>query len=142
MQGDPRTMQNDPRYGDPVIEVRDFLADRVAAALAAGVDGDRIAVDPGLGFGKRLADNLALLAALRDLGKGQPLLLGASRKSFIADLAGAPVEARLPGSLAAIAAAFASGAAVVRVHDVAASRQFLTILAAIAAAGRPATFTG
>ncbi len=142
MQGDPRTMQTDPRYGDPAVEVRDFLADRVAAARAAGVDGDRIAVDPGLGFGKRPADNLALLAALRDLGGGQPLLLGASRKSFIADLTGAPVEARLPGSLAALAAAFAGGAAVVRVHDVAASRQFLTVLAAIAVAGRPATFTG
>lgn len=142
MQGDPRTMQDDPRYSDPTVEVRGFLADRVAAARAAGVVGDRIAVDPGLGFGKRPADNLALLAALRDLGGGQPLLLGASRKSFIADLTAAPVEARLPGSLAALAAAFAGGAAVVRVHDVAASRQFLTVLAAIAAAGRPATFTG
>jgi dihydropteroate synthase len=142
MQGDPRTMQADPRYGDPVAEVRGFLADRVAAARAAGVAGDRIAVDPGLGFGKRLEDNLALLAMLRDLGGGQPLLVGASRKSFIAHLTGAPVEERLPGSLAALAAAFAGGAAVVRVHDVAASRQFLTVLAAIAAAGRPATFPG
>ena len=142
MQGDPRTMQDDPRYSDPTVEVRGFLADRVAAARAAGVAGDRIAVDPGLGFGKRPADNLALLATLRVLGGGQPLLVGASRKSFIAHLTGAPVEERLPGSLAALAAAFAGGAAVVRVHDVAASRQFLTVLAAIAAAGRPATFTG
>ena len=142
MQGAPLTMQDDPRYDDPVAQVRDFLAARVAAARAAGVAGDRIAVDPGLGFGKRLPHNLALLAALRDLGGGQPLLVGASRKSFIADLTGAPVEARLPGSLAALAAAFAGDAAVVRVHDVAASRQFLTVLAAIAAAGRPVAFTG
>ncbi|MHB8079214.1 MAG: dihydropteroate synthase [Candidatus Krumholzibacteriia bacterium] len=142
MQGDPRTMQDDPRYADAAHDVRDFLAVRVAAARAAGVAADRIAVDPGLGFGKRLADNLALLAALRELGNGQPLLVGASRKSFIAHLTGAPVAARLPGSLAALAAAFAGGAAVVRVHDVAASRQFLTVLAAIAAAGRPAAFTG
>ncbi len=137
MQGEPRTMQHAPGYADAAAEVGRFLADRVAAARAAGVAADRIAVDPGLGFGKRLADNLALLAALREIGGGRPLLLGASRKSFIAHLTGAPVEERLPGSLAALAAAFLAGATVVRVHDVAASRQFLTVLAAIAAAGPP-----
>ena len=142
MQGDPRTMQDDPRYIDAAAEVRRFLADRVAVARAAGVAGDRIAVDPGLGFGKRLEDNLTLLAALRDLGGGQPLLLGASRKSFIGQLADAPVAERLPGSLAALAAAFTGGVAVVRVHDVAASRQFLAVLAAIPTATRPAAFPG
>jgi len=132
MQGTPRTMQENPQYDDVVAEVGVYLGQRIAAATAAGIAPDAIAVDPGLGFGKRLAHNLALLGALDRLGAGQPILLGASRKGFIADLTNAPVAERLAGSLAALAAAFAAGVAIVRVHDVAPSLQFLTTLAGIA----------
>ncbi|MEZ4386681.1 MAG: dihydropteroate synthase [Candidatus Krumholzibacteriia bacterium] len=134
MQGDPRTMQTAPSYRDPVAEVGDWLAAAAAAAETAGVAPQRVMVDPGLGFGKLLDHNLALLAGLRALARGRPLLLGASRKSFIGAITGAPVEDRLGGSLAALAAGHAGGATVVRVHDVAASVQFLDVLAAIAEA--------
>lgn len=139
MRGTPATMQDAPGYADVVGEVAAWLAERAAAAEAAGVAPGRIAVDPGLGFGKTPAHNLALLRGAEATAGGRPLLLGASRKSFIAAVAGGgaagamvgPGE-RLPGSLAALAAAWGAGAAVVRVHDVAASRQFLDVLAAIA----------
>ncbi len=134
MAGSPRTMQIDPRYDDVVAEVSAFLAERAAAAEAAGVVREAIVVDPGIGFGKTLAHNLALLAHLETLGGGRPVLLGASRKSFIGMLTGAGVEDRLPGSLAAVAAAFTQGVAVVRVHDVAATVQTLAVLEAVAAA--------
>ena len=91
-------------------------------------------VDPGIGFGKTLAHNLVLLATLRDVAGGPPLLVGATRKRFIGEIYGAEVQDRLPGSLAALAAAFFAGAAVVRVHDVAASVQYLEVLRAVAAA--------
>ena len=135
MQGTPRTMQREPRYDDVVREVTDFLAERVATARAAGVPEAAIAVDPGIGFGKTLDHNLALLAHLREIAGGRPLLLGASRKSFIGMLTGAPVEQRLGGSLAAVATAWQHGAAVVRVHDVATTVQLLEVLAAVAEAG-------
>ncbi len=137
MQGEPRTMQDDPRYDDVVAEVRIFLAQRCAAALAAGVAPERLAVDPGIGFGKLLEHNLALLAGLDRLATGHALVLGASRKGFIGQLSGAPVQERLPGSLAAAATAHRRGASVVRVHDVGATVQFLTVLAAIAADAGP-----
>jgi dihydropteroate synthase len=131
MQGDPRTMQDAPRYQDPVAEVGTWLQQRVAAAEAVGIAPARIMVDPGLGFGKLLEHNLALLACLPRLAAGRPLLVGASRKGFIGAITGAPVADRLAGSLAALAVAHAGGATVVRVHDVAASVQFLEVLAAI-----------
>ncbi|MBK8166963.1 MAG: dihydropteroate synthase [bacterium] len=139
MRGTPATMQDAPSYGDVVGEVAAWLAERAAAAEAAGVAPGRIAVDPGLGFGKTPAHNLALLRGAAATAGGRPLLVGASRKSFIAAVAGSggagtmidPGD-RLPGSLAALAAAWRAGATVVRVHDVAASRQFLDVLAAIA----------
>jgi dihydropteroate synthase len=134
MRGTPASMQQDPRYDDVVAEVAAFLAGRAAAAEALGVAAARIVVDPGIGFGKRLEHNLQLLADLRRVAGGRPLLVGASRKRFIADLTGAAVAERLPGSLAALAAAQRAGAAVVRVHDVAASVQFLDTLAAIESA--------
>jgi dihydropteroate synthase len=137
MQGEPQTMQDAPRYDDPVTEVAGWLADRADAAAAAGVAPGRIAVDPGIGFGKLLEHNLTLLAGLRRLPGGRPLLVGASRKSFIGKLTGAPADARLGGSLAALAAAHAAGATVVRVHDVQPSVQFLDVLAAVAEAGDP-----
>jgi len=131
MQGTPRTMQNDPRYEDVLAEVRGWLAARCRLALDAGVAPDRLMVDPGIGFGKNLAHNLSLLAGLREVAAGRALLLGASRKRFIAAVTGAAVDDRLPGSLAALACAWQGGATMVRVHDVAASVQFLEVLKAV-----------
>jgi len=132
MQGTPDTMQNQPTYRDVVAEVTGWLAGRARLAEEAGVVPDRIMVDPGIGFGKTLAHNLALLRELRRVASGRLLLLGASRKRFVADITGAAVEDRLPGSLAALAAAWHGGASVVRVHDVAASVQFLEVMRAMA----------
>ena len=138
MQGEPRTMQADPQYGDVVAEVRAFLAERAQAAMAAGVARDKIWLDPGIGFGKRLEHNLALLAHLEEIaGLGFPVLLGVSRKRFIAALdpaAGEAPDARLAGSLAAALAGVQAGAAALRVHDVAETVQALKVWSAIAAA--------
>lgn len=134
MQGTPRTMQQAPTYADVVAEVADFLDARCRLARQAGVDEKRLAVDPGIGFGKSLEHNLALLAGLDVVAGGRPLLLGASRKSFIGALTGAQPDQRLPGSLAALVAAFHGGAALVRVHDVAESVQFLDVLRAVSTA--------
>lgn len=129
MLGTPKTMQQSPYYEDVVAEVKDFLRERIASAQAAGIAREKIWIDPGIGFGKRVEDNLALLHGLDQfLDLGCPVLIGASRKSFIGALTGAPVENRLPGSLAAAASAIRNGAQILRVHDVAATRQFLTLL--------------
>jgi dihydropteroate synthase len=136
-QGDPITMQDNPKYDDVVTEVRDFLAQRVAAAEAAGVDRARLIVDPGVGFGKTPAHNLALIDSLPTIvSLGLPVLLGASRKRFIAavDRQG-PATARLGGSIAAALAGAARGASILRVHDVAATRQALAVQAALEKAG-------
>jgi len=135
MLGEPSTMQDEPRYGDAVGEVARWLAARADAAEQAGIQAGRIMVDPGIGFGKLLEHNLALLASLATVAAGRPLLLGASRKRFIGDVTGSTVDNRLGGSLAALVAAHAGGTTVVRVHDVAASVQFLDVLAAIQDAG-------
>jgi dihydropteroate synthase len=130
MQGTPATMQEAPAYADVVAEVRAFLQRRAGAPRAAGVD--RVWVDPGLGFGKTLEHNLALLGALEDLvGDGHPVLLGASRKAFLGRITGRAVDERVPASLACAAWAFAAGADAVRVHDVAATREHLAMLLAI-----------
>lgn len=134
MKGEPRTMQDDPRYDDVVAEVEAFLLARAEAAMAAGVARDNIRLDPGIGFGKTVAHNLALLAALpRFVACGYPILLGASRKRFIASLdpLGKEADARLGGSLAAALAGAAAGVAAVRVHDVRETVQALTVQAAI-----------
>ena len=133
MLDEPRTMQADPHYDDVVAEVRAFLAGRMDAAVAAGVPRERIVVDPGIGFGKRLEDNLALLAGVGELASlGTAVLVGPSRKRFIGALAGAPDPAeRLGGSIAACLAAWRRGATIFRVHDVAPVRQALTVAAAI-----------
>ncbi len=131
MQGTPSTMQNDPIYENVVNEVADWLGARCCAAQMAGIADDQLMVDPGIGFGKKLKHNLDLLGSLKKVGHGRPLLLGASRKSFIDHLTGAPVKERLPGSLAALAAAYAGGACMVRVHDVEESIQYLDVLSAI-----------
>ena len=131
MRGTPATMQGDTSYDDVVAEVHGFLLERAGAAIAAGVPRDQVWLDPGIGFGKNLAGNVRLLAALPDLAAlGHPVVVGASRKSFIGMLSGAPVEDRLPGSLAALASATSLPRGIARVHDVAASVQFLTVSAA------------
>ena len=134
MQGEPRTMQANPTYGDVVEEVIAFLAARAEAAMAAGVARDRIWLDPGIGFGKALTHNLALLANLdRLVALGFPVMLGASRKGFIRRLdasAESPGD-RLGGSLAAALAGAGAGVAAVRVHDVRATVQALAVHCAI-----------
>ncbi|MDO8528121.1 MAG: dihydropteroate synthase [Deltaproteobacteria bacterium] len=126
MQGEPRTMQNNPAYKNVVAEVKQFFKERMEAAKRAGVSPDKIILDPGLGFGKRVEDNVALLVHLKEFRDlGCPILVGASRKSFIGALTGATVEERLSGSLAAAAIAVQNGATILRVHDVAPTVQFL-----------------
>jgi dihydropteroate synthase len=123
MQGCPATMQNNPRYEDVVAEVGRFLEDRLNRLRAGGVNAEQVVLDPGLGFGKRVEDNLQLLAHLRRFTKWErPLLLGASRKSFMGPAAGATLQERLPPSLACACWGVENGAAIVRCHDVAATR--------------------
>ena len=133
-QGDPKTMQQAPRYDHVLLDVFDYLEARVAACQAAGIPKARLLVDPGIGFGKTVGHNLALLAGLSLFhGLGVPVVLGASRKRFIGTLTGIGAAAdRVHGSVAAALAAVAQGAQIVRVHDVAATRQALDVwLAAI-----------
>ena len=119
MQGEPRTMQNNPRYGDVVAEVAEFLARERDACVAAGVARDAIAVDPGIGFGKLPEHNLALLKNLARFAElGAPLLVGLSRKSFIGRILGVGVDERLYGGLGLAALAVSTGARIVRSHDV------------------------
>ena len=137
-RGDVGDMFRHAVYADVVAEVRAELAAALARAGAAGIAREQTIVDPGIGFAKLGRHNLELLARLDALSAlGRPLLVGASRKSFIGELTGAPPPDRLAGSLAAVAAAARHGAAIVRVHDVAATVQFLAVDAAIAAAGVP-----
>jgi dihydropteroate synthase len=132
-QGDPRTMQKDPHYDDVVLDVYDWLEARIEACEKAGIARGRMVVDPGIGFGKTLAHNLALLGSSSVFhGLGCPVLIGASRKSFIGRLCGgAPADQRLPGSLAAALLAAAQGVQILRVHDVAATRQALAVCEAV-----------
>jgi dihydropteroate synthase len=119
MQGEPATMQVDPRYDDVVAEVRDFLAARAQACRAAGIAPSRIAIDPGFGFGKTLEHNVALLDGLPALAVlGYPVVAGLSRKGSLGAITGRPAGERLAASLAAALAAVAHGASMVRVHDV------------------------
>ncbi|KQV62817.1 MULTISPECIES: dihydropteroate synthase [unclassified Caulobacter] len=145
MLGQPGTMQEAPRYDDVVAEVEAFLLARAFTAMAAGVAKEKIWLDPGIGFGKTLAHNLALLAALpRFVALGYPVLLGASRKRFIAGLDPSAGEAtdRLGGSLATHLAGAAAGVAAVRVHDVRETVQALDVQAAIADGGKNAARPG
>lgn len=136
MQGEPRTMQADPHYDDVVVEVRDFLQERVGACESAGIARDRIVIDPGIGFGKRIEHNLRLLAALPELAELRlPILIGVSRKSMLGTLLDRPVEQRLAGGLAVTAAAVLAGASIVRVHDVAETVDAVKIATALKAAG-------
>jgi dihydropteroate synthase len=132
MRGTPADMASRAVYGDVVADVARELEVAVARAVAAGVDRERIIVDPGLGFAKTAEHSVALLARLPELrALGRPLLVGPSLKSFIGTLTGAPVGERLPGTLAAVAVAVLAGAEFLRVHDVAAARQAAKVAAAV-----------
>ena len=132
MQRSPETMQEDPRYRDVVVEVRTFLAERMRACLDAGIRQEHLVVDPGFGFGKTPTHNVALLASLDGLRSLRvPVMVGLSRKSVLGQLTGRAVGDRLPASLAAALIAAQRGAAVLRVHDVAATRDVLTVLDAV-----------
>jgi dihydropteroate synthase len=137
MRGLPATMQESPAYADCAAEVAGFLEAAAGRALAAGVARDALVLDPGIGFGKRSEDNLDLLARLGLIvGLGYPVLVGLSRKSFLGAITGRAVEDRLAGSLGAACAAFAAGARIFRVHDVAATVDALAAFAASSAGAR------
>ena len=132
MQGDPRTMQQSPRYGDVVTEVKAFLVQRAQSCRAAGIPVERISIDPGFGFGKTLAHNAALLRGLEAFGDtGYALAVGLSRKSMLQKILGRPVGERLYGSLALAVMAAMKGARIVRAHDVAATADALKTVSAI-----------
>lgn len=138
MRGTPRTMQEAPRYDDVVGTVRDALAGYLERAAAAGVGRSSLALDPGIGFGKSKDHNLALLANLDQLAAlGCPLLVGLSRKRFLGEITGRPVGERLSGGLAAIAWCLERGAAMVRVHDVAAAADAVKVFLALRQAVLP-----
>jgi dihydropteroate synthase len=138
MQGQPRSMQLEPRYRDVVQDVHHFLSERVAACEAAGMDRSRLVIDPGFGFGKTLEHNLCLLSALDEFTReGLPVLAGLSRKSMIGQITGRPMAERLAGSVALAALAVERGASIVRAHDVAATLDAVKIAAAIRRRQRP-----
>jgi dihydropteroate synthase len=135
MLGDPKSMQRDPTYDDVVREVHEFLAERVAAAEAAGIEHSRVVVDPGIGFGKTVEHNLALLRDVEAVRlDGVPLLVGPSRKSFIGRLTGAEAGDRVGGTAGAVAWLAAKGVELVRVHDVREMRQVVSVVDAIVGA--------
>jgi dihydropteroate synthase len=136
MQGQPRTMQLEPHYDDVVVEVKTFLLERAAACEAAGIAADRLVIDPGIGFGKRLQHNLTLLANLKALAEpGLPVLVGVSRKSMFQELLGRRVNQRLAGGLAIATTAALAGAAILRVHDVAETVDVVKVARALRNAG-------
>ncbi len=142
-RGIPRTMQDDPRYDDVVVEVRTELARGLAAAVAAGVRADGLVLDPGIGFGKRPGDNLDLLAALPSfLPLGRPLMVGVSRKSFLGAVgAGADPASRLAGSLGASVVAWQRGARIFRTHDPRETIEALAVARVLSARGQDASFS-
>lgn len=133
MKGRPKNMQKNPRYGNVVAEIKDFLAERMEVALEAGVKRNKIAVDPGLGFGKTVGNNYEIMRRLEEFDDLKaPVLVGPSRKSFIGAVTGEEIaENRVPGSLAAVAACILNGARIVRVHDVAQAKQAVDVTRAI-----------
>jgi len=133
MRGTPGTMQNEPHYDDVTAEVGGYLKKRVDDLVGEGLERESLAIDPGIGFGKTVEHNMSLLAGLGVLADyGQPVVAGVSRKSFIGKITGAPVEQRLPGSLAALVFCVLKGAGVMRVHDVKESKQAAHIAAVLA----------
>lgn len=135
MLGEPGNMQENPQYEDVTREVAGFLADRIAACVAAGIPVERILLDPGFGFAKTLEHNLGLFRHLEELnGLGRPLLIGVSRKSMVGQVLGRDIDQRLCGSLALAALAVAKGACILRVHDVAETVDVVRMIAAVQAA--------
>ncbi|MDO9620090.1 MAG: dihydropteroate synthase [Pseudomonas sp.] len=135
MRGEPTTMQQNPQYPDVVVEVREFLLERLAACAAAGIGAERVILDPGFGFAKTLEHNLSLFKHLQVLhALGRPLLVGVSRKSMIGKVLGHEVGERLYGSLALAALALSKGAHILRVHDVAQTVDVVRMIAAVEAA--------
>jgi dihydropteroate synthase len=140
MLGTPRTMQSEARYDDVVADVREFLEQRIEAAVAAGIALERIEVDPGIGFAKTVEHNLELLRRLRELTTlGRPVVLGTSRKSFLGKITGREIAERMPATIATVVMAYERGAEVFRVHDVAPARDALAVAAATLARPWPAT---
>ena len=138
MRGTPADMQRDPRYADAPAEVATFLGDRLAAAASAGIARDRVALDPGIGFGKTPRHNLELVARLETLvALDRPVLVGTSRKSFIGQVLDLPVDQRLEGSLSSAAVAVFLGARIVRAHDVAATVRAVRVADALREARQP-----
>jgi dihydropteroate synthase len=136
MQGDPKTMQHEPSYVDVVAEVRAFLRERVAQCQAAGIDPSRILIDPGIGFGKGLEHNLALLAAAHTLAsEGVAMLIGVSRKSMFGKLLGRVAQERVAGGIAVATAAVLAGAQVIRTHDVRETVDALKVASALRSHG-------
>jgi len=133
MRGTPATMQENPGYDDVVREVMHFFEQRIEAALAAGIAEERIVLDPGIGFGKRLEDNLALIGHLRDFKRafGMPILMGVSRKSFLGMITGSPAEDREIETAAAVSICIANGADMLRVHDVPAQVRAVQVACAL-----------
>jgi len=135
MQGEPQTMQQAPTYEDAPSEVFEFLAGQAEALMNGGMIADKICLDPGIGFGKNLDHNLQIMARLDELvDAGWPVMLGASRKSFISKLTGAAVDQRMGGSIAAVLAGYGAGVSIFRVHDVQETVQALTVAQAISTA--------
>lgn len=136
MQGQPRTMQENPQYQDVIREVGEFLEERIDACVAAGIAEDLIVVDPGFGFGKTHKHNVELLANLRQLSvRGRPVLVGVSRKSTLGDLTKREVDDRLPASIGAAVVAAMNGATIIRAHDVRATVDALKVVQAVIEAG-------
>lgn len=132
IKGTPKDMQNDPVYKDVIKEVSDYLKEGINTAVKAGIEKDRIMIDPGIGFGKTLKHNLIIIKRLKEFKKlGYPVLIGPSRKSFIGKILDLPAEERLEGTLASVAAGVINGANVVRVHDVAEVVKAVKVLDAI-----------
>jgi len=125
-------MQSDPVYGDVIAEIRGFFKERISRAQKSGIDRDSIIIDPGIGFGKRLSHNMALIKHLDSFQSlGVPLMVGVSRKSFIADILNVPVEERLEGTIASSLISVFNGANILRVHDVRAVRKAVRVAESI-----------
>lgn len=132
MRGLPETMQNHPQYTDVLLEVFEYLQKSILIADSAGIDPEKIAIDPGIGFGKTDSHNLLILKNLSRLNElGKPVLLGVSRKSLIGNILNLPVEERLEGSLAATVFGLTQGVSIIRTHDVQATRRAINVVEAI-----------
>ena len=132
MQGTPMTMQDNPQYEDPLTEICEYLNESVSIAISAGIDPNKIAVDPGIGFGKADAHNLLILKKLRHFEElDKPVVLGVSRKSLIGNILNVDVQDRLEGSLSATVFGVIQGASIIRTHDVQATRRAVKVAEAI-----------